>query len=171
MNVMAVDQARHGAWSIYEYETKTLLSYGTFNFESKDYTYAEAILQIELLVNEVIHANDVDVVFFEDIQMRQNKQVFKKLAQLQGVLVNLCEKNKYRYGIIASSQWQNYCGARGRTEAERKKKLDSLDPDVEKTTKELSIQAVKKYYDIETQNDNLADAIMMGHYVVNKIKI
>ena len=33
------------------------------------------------------------------------------------------------------------------------------------------MQAVKELYGIETENDNLADAIMIGHYVVNKLEI
>ena len=46
-----------------------------------------------------------------------NVQSFKKLAQLQGVLINLFEKNEYLYDFVAPTQWQNYCKARGRTTA------------------------------------------------------
>lgn len=171
MNVLAVDQARHGAWSVFDYEKKELVAYDTFSFENREYDYAQAIVKIEDLIDGVIHAYNVGAVFFEDIQLRTNVNSFKKLAHLQGVLINLCEKNEYLYGLIAPSQWQNYCGARGRTEKEKRAKMKELGDAVNKTTKELSIQAVKRCYNLDTENDNLADAIMMGHYIVNKVKI
>lgn len=115
MNILAVDQARHGAWAVFDYEEKSLVDYGTWAFESKNHTFEQAILHIEALINEVIHTRCIDAVFFEDIQLRKNVQSFKKLAQLQGVLVNLCEKNEYLYGLVAPTQWQNFCKARGRT--------------------------------------------------------
>lgn len=171
MKIMAVDQARHGAWAIFNYEEKKLLEYDEFSFDNKDYTFEQAVLQIEKLIETVINAHGIDAVFFEDIQMRKNMQAFKRLAQLQGVLINLCEKNNFLYGLVSPSQWQNYCGARGRTEKERKAGKKNKDPDASKTTKELSIQKVKELYGIETDNDNVADAILQAHYVVNNIKI
>lgn len=95
IKILAIDQARNGAWAIFNYETKELEKYGTFSFGSKKYTYAKAILAIETLVDELIKENDIAAVFIEDIQLRVNVQSFKKLAQLQGVLVNLFEKNEY----------------------------------------------------------------------------
>ena len=100
MKILAVDQARHGGWAVYEYEEKSLIAYGTFAFEDKEYTYPQAILKIEELIDSVIRAYEIDAVFLEDVQLRQNTLVFKRLAQLQGVLINLCEKNDYRYGIV-----------------------------------------------------------------------
>ena len=85
---------------------KELEKYGTFSFGSKKYTYAKAILAIETLVDELIKENDIAAVFIEDIQLRVNVQSFKKLAQLQGVLVNLFEKNEYLYSFVAPTQWQ-----------------------------------------------------------------
>lgn len=92
IKILAIDQARNGAWAIFNYETKELEKYGTFSFGSKKYTYAKAILAIETLVDELIKENDIAAVFIEDIQLRVNVQSFKKLAQLQGVLVNLLRK-------------------------------------------------------------------------------
>lgn len=171
MKILAVDQARHGAWAIFDYEEKKLLEYDTWAFESKDFTFEQAILQIETLINEVIQTHGIDAVFIEDIQLRKNIQSFKKLAQLQGVLVNLCERTNILYKLVAPTQWQNYCKARGRTEKEIKSKVISVEPTTKKTSKLLSLQVVKEIYDIDTENDNLADSVMLGHYVVNTIEI
>ena len=59
IKILAIDQARNGAWAIFNYETKELEKYGTFSFGSKKYTYAKAILAIETLVDELIKENDI----------------------------------------------------------------------------------------------------------------
>ncbi|NBH77113.1 hypothetical protein D3Z52_02810 [Clostridiaceae bacterium] len=171
MNILAVDQARHGAWAVFDYEEKSLVDYGTWAFESKNHTFEQAILHIEALINEVIHTRCIDAVFFEDIQLRKNVQSFKKLAQLQGVLVNLCEKNEYLYGLVAPTQWQNFCKARGRTTKEIKSKVKEVELEPKKSSKILSLQFVREKFGIETDNDNLSDAICIGHYVVNNLEI
>ena len=171
MNILAVDQARHCAWATFDYENKKLLDYGIWGYDSKNYTFEQAILHIEALLNEVIRTHDVGAVFLEDIQLRQNVQSFKRLAQLQGVLVNLCEKTNILYNLVAPTQWQSFCKARGRTTKEIKSKITSVEPTSKKTSKILSLQAAKEIYGIETENDNLADALMIGHYAINNIKI
>lgn len=171
MNILAVDQARHGAWATFDYENKKLLDYGIWGYDSKNYTFEQAILHIEALLNEVIRTHDVGAVFLEDIQLRQNVQSFKRLAQLQGVLVNLCEKTNILYNLVAPTQWQSFCKARGRTTKEIKSKITSVEPTSKKTSKILSLQAAKEIYGIETENDNLADALMIGYYAINNIKI
>lgn len=171
VKILAVDQARHGAWAVFDYEKKKLLDHGTWGYDSKSYTFEQAILHIEALIGEVIRTHDIDAVFLEDIQLRQNVQSFKRLAQLQGVLVNMCEKTNILYNLVAPTQWQNYCKARGRTTKEIKSKITSVEPTTKKTSKILSLQAAKDIYGVVTENDNLADAVMIGHYVVNNIKI
>lgn len=155
INILALDQARNGAWSVFNYETKELIDRGTFGFNSKKYTYAQAIMNIEDIVSTLLKTYDISVAFIEDIQLRVNVHSFKRLAQLQGVLVNLFERNKYLYGYVAPTQWQSYCYGKAS----------------KNISKELSIQFVKDHFDIETENDNLADAVCIGWYVVNNVNI
>lgn len=171
MNILALDQARNGAWSVFDYEQGNLIGYGTFSFGSTKFTYAKAVMHIEELVASIINAYDVSAVFIEDIQLRANVEAFKKLAQLQGVLVNFFEKNELLYGYVAPSQWQNYCKARGRNSKEVKAQILALEQSGKKQSKILSIQFVKDQFGIDTDNDNLADAIAIGYYVVNVIEI
>lgn len=171
MNILAVDQARNGAWSVFDSETGELVDYGTFSFDTKKYIYAKAILHIEEIISSVIMAYDIGFVMIEDIQLRMNAQSFKKLAQLQGVLVNLCERSKLLYGLVAPTQWQNYCRARGRNSTEIKKQITSISQNEKKESKVLSIQFVYDQFGIETDNDNLADAICIGYYAINNIEV
>lgn len=171
MNILAVDQARNGGWSIYNYVTKELVTYGTFSFPDNKYDFSKAVQYIEEIVSILIDAYDVDAVFIEDIQFQTSVKVFKRLAHLQGVLINLFEKNEYLYDIVSPSQWQGFCSARGRTSKEIKADITSLDASGKKKSKMLSIQFIKDKFGIETTNDNLADAICIGYYVVNNIEI
>lgn len=171
MNILALDQARNGAWSVYEYETGKLLAYDSFEYSYTKYTYAQAVMNIEALVAELIDKYNISAVFIEDIQLRVNVQAFKKLAQLQGVLVNYFEKNDLLYGYIAPAQWQGFCKARGRSAKELKDKVKSLEYGDKKESKVLSIQFVKDRFGIETDNDNIADAICIGLYACNVINI
>lgn len=171
MNILAIDQARNGAWSVFDYKTGNIISYGTFSFDVKKYTYAKAILHIEQILNAVMRVYDIKFVAIEDIQLRVNVQSFKKLAQLQGVIVNLCERNKLLYGLIAPTQWQNFCKARGRNTTEVKQQIRELENTGKKNSKVLSLQFVKDQFGIETDNDNLADAICLGYYAVNAYEL
>lgn len=171
IKILAIDQARNGAWSVFDYETKTLEAYGVFSFNNKDYTYAKAIRAIEELVDSLIKTYDISAVFIEDIQLRVNVQSFKKLAQLQGVLINLFEKNEYLYDFVAPTQWQNYCKARGRSSKEIKEKIKALELSGKKESKILSIQFVLEKFNVDTDNDNLSDAICIGYYAVNHFKL
>ena len=128
-------------------------------------------MHIKELIAAVLKTYDIGAVFVEDIQMRVSVSSFKKLAQLQGVLVNLFEENEYLYGYIAPSQWQNFCKARGRNTREISDRVLELKKSGTKQSKILSIQFVKDQFGIETENDNLADAICQGFYIVNIVEI
>ena len=85
--------------------------------------------------------------------------------------MNLFEKNEYLYGYVAPSQWQNFCKARGRNSKEIKSQVLAVETNGKKKSKILSIQFVKDQFGIETENDNLADAVSMGFYVVNIMEL
>lgn len=171
IKILAIDQARNGAWAVFDCKTKNLEAYGAFSYVAKNYTYAKAILEIEKLIHGVIKEHKVTATFIEDISLRMNVASFKKLAQLQGVLVNLFEKNEYLYNIVAPTQWQNFCKARGRSSKETKAQIKELEDSGKKESKLLSLQFVRDHFGINTDDDNLADAICIGWYGVNNFKI
>lgn len=154
MYILAVDQAKHGAMAVFDYNTKELVDYKIWSFGGMP--YERVILNIEATVEDYIAEKNISAVFYEDIQFRKNWKIYKRLAQLQGVLVNLAEKIGLYYGLVMASTWQSYCG---------------MHIDKAGETKDLSKQIVQELYGIETKDDNLADAILIGHYVVNNIEI
>jgi Holliday junction resolvasome RuvABC endonuclease subunit len=171
LRILALDQARNGGWSVFEYPQSKPIEYGSFEYSTREYTYPQAVLEIEKLVESLIKQYKISAVFLEDIQLRFNVQAFKKLAQLQGVLINYMEKNNMLYGLIAPSQWQSYCEARGRTTKELKDDVRTLRKQGKKNSKILSIEFVKQQFHIDTTNDNIADAICIGYYACEKVVI
>lgn len=170
MNILAIDQARNGAWCVYDYKSRKPVAYGDFSFPADKFTFAKAMVGICNLVDHLMNEYSISAVFIEDIQLRKNVDSFKKLAQLQGALVSMFERNEYLYDFIPPSKWQNYCNARGRTSKEIKSKMAGTNPG-KKQSKMLSIQFVKEQFGIETENDNLADAMCIGYYVTSTITI
>lgn len=171
MRILAIDQARNCGWSIFDYDTKKPVLYGVFSFPDSEYTYAQALVGISDMAKDLMLKHNASAVFIEDTQLQKNADSFKKLAQLQGALISLFERNEFLYDIIKPSTWQGYCGARGRTTKELKENAQSIQSSNKRQTKILSIQYVKDKFGIETENDNLADALCIGDYVVNNIRI
>jgi Holliday junction resolvasome RuvABC endonuclease subunit len=175
IKILAIDQARHGGWAIFDYKNKTLCDYGAFCYSTSGSTFPQETVLIENFIEEKIVSDGISAVFIEDIHMSKNVNTFKNLARLQGVLINLFEKNNYLYGIITPSQWQSFCKAKGRTSKEIKSKVLSSDASEKKfnkrRTKIMSIEYVKSKFKVDTLDDNIADAICIGDYVVNNIPI
>jgi len=142
-----------------------LLSWGEWSFPARKYDFSRAVYEITRVAMDLVQTNNIDVVFIEDTQLRQNVQSFKKLAQLQGALINLFEGLGMPYESVPPTRWQSYCGARGRSYKEHK---DNTAPGP-KASKMLSMEFVREQFGIETNNDNLADAICIGWYAVNHI--
>lgn len=171
MNILTIDQARHGGWSLFNYDTKQLIQYGAFDFPYEKYTFFEAISEVVNTVERLMKEHKAEAVFIEDIQLRRNKDSFKKLAQLQGALVYNFMQHEYLFDLIAPSTWQNYCNARGRTSNELKGSVKSIDLNRKPKSKMLSMTFVAEHFDVQLSNDNIADAICMGWYVVNNVEI
>lgn len=171
MRILAIDQARNCGWSIYDFETKRPIACGVVSFPDSKFTYAQALVGISDLAQSLMLEYGACAVFIEDTQLQKNADSFKKLAQLQGALISLFERNEYLYEIIKPSTWQGYCGARGRTAKELKANARCVQSSSTRQTKILSIQYVKDKFGIETEDDNLADALCIGDYVVNNIRI
>ena len=64
-----------------------------------------------------------------------------------------------------------FCRARGRNTKEKSARVLALERSGVKQSKILSIQFIKDQFGIDTENDNLADAICQGYYIVNAVEI
>lgn len=169
IHILAVDQARNCGWSVWDYDNKTIVKYGTLKY-GPTISFEEMIYTLTRDLWDIVCNNNVDAVFFEDTQYQMNIDSFKKLCWLQGGLIHWLSENDILYSIIPPSRWQGYCNARGRSSSEVKSNIRSAS-DTKKRGKALTIEYVREQYGIDTNDDNLADAICIGFYVVNNIEL
>lgn len=99
-------------------------------------------------------------IYFEDIQLQEsingskkyfgngqgNVVTFKVLAQLQGVLINICNILNIDYALVKPSAWKSACGIKAKYRKDQK---------IE------TIEYVNTTYNINSKEDE-ADAICIG---------
>ena len=80
--------------------------------------------------------------------------VFQTLARLQGILMLTCHEQKVPFEVCPTNTWRHSCGVKGKTRTDKKRSMQLL---------------VKQWYNINVGEDE-ADAIGIGHHLVNFIE-
>lgn len=162
--VLGLDQAtRVSGYSIYD--NGRLVQSGTFETTLDDEIERDAALR-NWLISVIMNWN-IDAVGLEDIQLQNfgagnnmysadnvvGIQTYKKLAHLQGILMETLFEYKIPYRLCPTPTWRGHCGVKGRTKDDKKKSMQLL---------------VKKWYNISVTNDE-ADAIGIGKYAAEAV--
>lgn len=145
------------------YDDKVLVHYGIFKADgAKDAT--GRINEVKKWLCAVIDEWEPNFVGIEGIQLQHfgsnagntyQVELYRVLANLQGVLVDALYEKAVDYDIAYSTEWRKYCGlGEGRVREEKKKAAQDK---------------VKMWYNVECSNDE-ADAICLGKYFCSKIK-
>lgn len=135
-------------WAVFDGEE--LVRYGKIEMTQK--SPLERIAAQKQWLLSMISKWKPDRVAIEDIQQQENVQIFKVLAQLQGVLLITLMEAKIDYDIIHVASWRSYCEVKGKNRSELKKNAQTK---------------IKLWYDISVTQDE-ADAICLGRYTVNE---
>lgn len=123
MNILALDQASNvTGWAIFNGDR--LDSYGKIDLHTIPDIYLR-IHELKLQVKTLIQENNIDKIILEDIYMDgqkiNNVQTFKILAEVFGVLYELClDLNKPVDAILAGT-WKSALGIKGKTRPEQKR--------------------------------------------------
>ena len=151
--VIALDAAtRITGYSVYD--NNTLVSYGTFRANDADTT--ERINEIKHWLETIIDSWEPDMVGLENIQLQGgNVEVYRTLANLQGVLLDLLFEKDIWCDLAYSSEWRKYCGV-GDGKGRENKKRQAQDK-------------VEQWYGQKCTQDE-ADAICLGKYFCSKTK-
>lgn len=155
---LVLDQATHTTgYAIFD--GNKLTAYGTF--EAPGAEDIDRYLNIKSWFVSMITNWRPDYVGLEGIQFQEEGQgqkmgvtVFQTLARLQGILMLTCHEAKIPHTICPTNTWRHACGVKGRSRTDKKRSMQLL---------------VKQWYDI-TVSDDEADAIGIGHYLVNHIQ-
>lgn len=147
MRVLALDQATHTGFSVFD--DGKLVTYGFGDFSKyKDST--ERINQIKMLLSELIDTYEPDFVGIEDCQLQFNPQTFKLLAMLQGVLRDLLYELDIPYEVVPPTKWRKKCGVKGRKREDQKAN---------------AIMFVGRMFKIDGDIDDIAESICIGYYL------
>ena len=145
------------------YDSKTLVSYGTFK-TANTFDPALRINQVKHWLKSALNEWQPDFVGIENIQLQSygpngaqtQVKTFQTLANLQGVLVDTVYEAGIERSLVRPSEWRSYCGIN--------------DGDTHRDAKKKAAQAkVRIWYDLNCSEDE-ADAICIGKYFCNKIK-
>lgn len=159
MRILCIDQAAHGGYSVWDYESRQIIKYNYFNFSTGDYN--TKIYKIAKLIRQLIDENDIEYVVFEDVQFQRNVQTLKKLSQLQGSIIYALEEINMGYTIVPPKTWQAYIKSYNNYS-----EVNNISK-----SKELSLGFSKDILSIQTKDNNISDAICIGFYAVNNIDV
>lgn len=151
MLILALDQATSKTgWSLWE--DSKLVDSGVFKTPSK-MKYEDRLTFMKLKIAEVHKTNKLDKMFIEGIQLEMEEgqkdisvDTFRKLAHLQGIIIQWSNENNVDLEIISPSTW--------------KSKINIF-YDKRKTQKLAAQRYVKDNFGKEVTEDE-ADAICIG---------
>lgn len=152
-NILALDQAsRTSGYAVFS-NSGQLIASGTFTFD--DDFIPKRLVKIRNKVISLIQEYTITKVLLEDIQLQaqtNNVSTHKILAEVLGVLEELCAELKISHEVIHSQTWKSGLGIKGRDRATQKRNAQLFITDV---------------YNIKVSQDE-SDAICIGtHYVKN----
>lgn len=153
-NILALDQSsRITGYAIFK--NNSLVDSGTFT--TTDDFIPNRLVQIRNKVNGLIDQHNIDKVLLEDIQMQtqvNNVATHKVLAEVLGVLEELCAERKISHEVIHSQTWKAGLAIKGRDRAAQKKNAQAY---------------VATTYGKKVSQDE-SDAICIGSHYIKQTK-
>lgn len=152
---MILDQAKTCGFAVFD--DNKLIDYGTLELGRQKDLYEDILFFAQRKIENLIDKSKADIIILEDIQQQNgNVSTYKKLALLMGSLICLFQKKELLYQIVPATRWKSFCGIRS------KKRI---------AQKPETIRFVEDKFGLTEVTSDMADAIAMGHYAVNNIKI
>lgn len=161
--ILALDAAT-GITGYALYDDKILVNYGTFK-TSAALPAVERINAMKNWLKAALKEWEPDFVGIENIQLQKygpsaaqaQVKTFQTLANLQGVILDTIFEACIDSDLVYPSEWRSYCGI--------------SDGDQHREARKKAAQAkVRIWYDLQCTEDE-ADAICIGKYFCNKIKV
>lgn len=133
------------------FENDKLITYGKIKLEDEE--IGPRLLTLRNEIKKLIDENNITTVAFEDIQMQasvgNNVKTFKVLANVYGVILELCEELQLKYKIVSSNTWKSTLKIKGKNRTEQKKNAQNY---------------VQETYGVNCTQDE-ADAICIGSHM------
>ena len=154
MRILALDQSsRVSGWAVFDEDQ--LIGYGKINL-SKETEIGERLHTLRNSVRDLIKELKIDKVILEDIYMDgqrvNNVQTFKVLAEVFGVLFELCVDLEIPVEAVLAGTWKSTLNIKGKTRPEQKQAAQAW---------------VLDYYNIKATQDEV-DAICIGTHIISQ---
>lgn len=153
-NILALDQSsRITGYAVFI--DNQLVASGTFTV-SDDYI-PDRLVKIRNKVISLMEQYNINKVLLEDIQLQtqvNNVSTHKILAEVLGVLEELCAERKIPHELIHSSSWKSGLNIKGRDRAAQKRNAQAY---------------VEETYKLKVSQDE-SDAICIGSHYTKKAK-
>ena len=122
--LLALDQSsRITGYAIFDGDK--LVQHGKFDASLHSSDVGERLYYIRQKVDGMIAEHNIDTVILEDIQLQNNVvnnvQTFKTLAEVFGVIYELCVERKMNVSAVLASSWKSTLGIKGKDRAAQKK--------------------------------------------------
>lgn len=157
MRILALDQAsRISGWAIYD--GTYLEKYGKIDLSKYD-DIGDRLHLLRTKVRDLIEDYHIDKIVLEDIYMDgqhiNNVQTFKILAEVFGVLYELCIDINIPVEAVLAGTWKSTLGIKGKTRPEQKQNAQIW---------------VEKTYQVKPTQDEV-DAICIGAHAIQKAEL
>lgn len=155
--ILALDQSsRITGYAIFNGDK--LVHYGKFDAAQYAEDVGTRLFFIRQQVEELISRFSIDTVILEDIQLQNNVvnnvQTFKVLAEVFGVIYELCVELKLDVTAVLASSWKSTLGIKGKDRAAQKRAAQEY--------------VVNRFNMKPTQDE--CDAICIGCHYISKPK-
>lgn len=164
MKLLSIDQSsKLNGYAIFE--DGKLMESGVYQALGKK--FEERLINLGEWLDNTLKNNNIQKVCFEEVQYQtkdevkieytgdSNHNTFKRLAQVQGVFIYICLKNKVSFDIISPSIWRKGIGITDIYRAKQKEKAQ---------------MKVLEWYKKKCGDDE-AEAICIGRYSCRKEKV
>lgn len=154
MKILALDQSsRVSGWAVFD--DGELIEYGKIDL-SKESQIGERLHKLRQLIFNMIKELNIDKVILEDIYMDGQKinniQTFKVLAEVFGVLFELCIDLNIPVEAVLAGTWKSTLNIKGKTRPEQKRAAQAW---------------VQENYNITASQDEV-DAICIGSHIIHQ---
>lgn len=147
-NILALDQAtRVSGYAIFQ--DNKLHACGKITTDDPDIGIRLNI--IRNAIKDLIQKYEIDEVVMEDIQLQENVQTFKALAEVFGVVYELVTSLNLPIETVLASVWKSGLGIKGKNRPEQKRNAQ---------------QWVLTNYNLKPTQDE-CDAICIGQHYIN----
>lgn len=155
------------------FDKKELIRYGKINFSGNN--IYDKISDASRKTGSLLEKFGIDAIVIEHSVFMNSPKTMSELSMVQGALLGSAGRSGIKTaGSINPITWQTFIG-NGKLKTEDRKKIVDDNPGKSKAfykkverelRKQKTINFVNVYYDISIEDNDVADAIGVGHYAI-----